>query len=93
MTGHAMAAVGIKTKYLGATDTRGSRIKVSAECFGSKCYSYEYEKSALDTHYSAARDFVDKVFNQSHFRLAYSGRFIDVETGYIFVYDKVSVNT
>ena len=45
----------IQTKYLPATGTRGSRIKVQAE-WGSKTYAYDH--SAEDAHMAAFNQFL-----------------------------------
>ena len=49
----------IITKYLGATNTRGSRIRASAER-GSITVSYPYEMSGSAVHEFAAQKLVEK---------------------------------
>ena len=50
----------ITTRYLGPTDTRGSRIKVSSY-WGSKTYSYDH--SASCPHDAAFEEFMKDVIN------------------------------
>lgn len=66
----------ITTKYLGPTDTRGSRIKVSSY-WGSKTYSYDH--SASCPHDAAFERFMNEVVNEmstkrrTEFKLAAKG--------------------
>jgi hypothetical protein len=47
----------IKTKYLSATDTRGARIKASANGF-NKTISFPYGKSYENAHFEAVKALV-----------------------------------
>lgn len=47
------------TRYLGATDTRGSRIVANAD-FGSKMVPYDHRLDTADNHLAAARALVDE---------------------------------
>lgn len=51
----------ITTKYLGPTDTKGSRIKVSSYC-GSKTYSYDHSENC--PHDAAFESFMKEVINE-----------------------------
>lgn len=48
----------IQTKYLGPTNTRGARIKASAEGVPSRFYPYDYNWDASDGHRRAAIQFI-----------------------------------
>jgi hypothetical protein len=50
----------ITTKFLSATNTRGSRIKATCDA-GSVTISYPYELDYPDTHRKAAQALVDKL--------------------------------
>ena len=44
----------VQTKYLGPTNTKGSRIKAWADGWGSKIISYPHEYNSDRAHYEAA---------------------------------------
>lgn len=49
----------ISTKFIGPTNTRGSRIKASAQA-GSMTFPYDHSLSASMNHAAAAKKFADK---------------------------------
>lgn len=49
----------IVTKYLGPTDSRGARVKASAEA-GSVSVPWDYELDAADNHIAAAEKYAQK---------------------------------
>ena len=50
----------IKTKYLPATNYKGSRIKAEC-CAGSVIISYKYDMNTVDLHRLAAMKLIDKL--------------------------------
>jgi glutamate mutase epsilon subunit len=50
----------IQTRYLGATNYRGSRIKASADGWGSVIIGYPHEYNTELAHYAAAKALIDK---------------------------------
>ena len=64
-----MAYVAIQTKFLGATNYRGERVKASipdwrgVNGFGETA-SYDYALSAFENHQKVAQKLADKFFNQ-----------------------------
>ena len=50
----------IKTKYLPATNHKGSRIKADC-CAGSVIISYKYDINTVDLHRLAALELIDKL--------------------------------
>ena len=50
--------LGISTKYLGATDTRGARISATTSEGKRHVYPYRYELNAYGNHEQAARQAV-----------------------------------
>ncbi len=70
----------ITTKYLGPTNTRGSRIKASDGDGNSITVSYPYELSGEDVHRKAAQALADKM----HWAGELAGS--AVKNGYAFVF-------
>jgi len=68
----------ITTKYLGPTNTKGSRIKASCEA-GSITVSYDHELSHCDNHDAACKALLNK--------LEWKGNYIGggYSNGYIYV--------
>ena len=68
----------ITTKYLGPTDTKGSRIKASCEAWSIAIY-YDHEFSASENHDSACKALLSK--------LEWRGDYIGggYSNGYIYV--------
>ena len=79
--------LGIQTKFMPATNIKGARIKATAEEHGSVTVSYGYDGSDLKQHYQAACDLIALKFHGTKFKPKYTGRYVDVKTGYIFIYD------
>jgi hypothetical protein len=52
-----MATYGIRTRYLGATDTQGARIAVTTSTGRRHVTPYKYELSAWENHIRAAHAF------------------------------------
>ena len=75
-----MICQAIETKYIKATDTKGSYIKAKAES-GSIKVSYDYALSAAENHEAAAQALIDKLGWQD------LGVFVEGGTarGYVFV--------
>jgi hypothetical protein len=53
--------IAIHTKYLGPTNTKGARIKVSAYCGATKTMSVPYDHSSHDPHEDAAYEFCKRL--------------------------------
>lgn len=72
--------IAIETKYLGPTNTKGSRIKATGNGH-SVTISYPYELSGEAVHRKAAQALADK--------MNWPGRLIGGATrsGYVFVFD------
>lgn len=68
----------ITTKYLGPTNTKGSRIKASCEA-GSITVHYDHEFSATENHDSACKALLSKLEWSGHY---IGGRY---SNGYIYV--------
>ena len=75
-----MIMQGIETKYIKATDTKGSRIKASA-FGGSITVGYDYELDTAENHAAAAMALIEKLGWQN------TGLFVQGGTakGYVFV--------
>lgn len=60
-----MAYAAIRTKFLGATNTKGSRIKATVEgdIPGSVTLPYDYALDQFPNHKRAAQALADKFFN------------------------------
>lgn len=71
----------IETKYLGPTNTRGSRIKAAAEGGLNVTVSYEHALNAAENHTAAARALAEK--------MSWGGRYVGGGKadgrGYVFV--------
>ena len=69
----------IETKYLPATNTRGSRIKATTASGISATVPYPHELSGMECHWEAARVLVK--------RLGWSGEYVcgGTRAGYVFV--------
>ncbi len=52
---------GIETRYMGPTNTRGSRIKATSASGISITVPYDYELDAFDNHEKAARALMKKL--------------------------------
>ena len=50
----------IQTRYLGPTNTQGSRIKAWADGWGSATIGYPHEYNTERAHYAAAMALIDK---------------------------------
>lgn len=74
----AFARQAISTKFLGATNHRGSRIRVTAEA-GSLTVEWAHELDVFENHARAARLFADK--------MGWKGEWFGGATrdGYVFV--------
>jgi hypothetical protein len=72
----------ILTKYIGATNTKGSRIKATCDA-GSVTISYPHELSG-DAVYRAAADALCKKLGWAHGELACGG--LPNNGGYVFVF-------
>lgn len=72
--------VTITTKYLGPTDTKGSRIKASFGYGKSATISYPYELSGVAVHWKAAKALLEKN-GLSGYRFAVGEK----QNGYVFV--------
>jgi hypothetical protein len=70
----------ITTKYLGATNTLGARIKATTSSGISKTISYPYELSGSECHIKALRE-LNKQLDWSG-DMTYSS----TDTGYIFAF-------
>lgn len=68
----------IQTKYLGATNTRGARIKAGCEVL-SITHPYDYALDGFDNHKAVARELARELKWPGHY---YAG---DLGNGYIFV--------
>ena len=92
-----MSYVAIQTKFLGATDRRGSRIKATAmeaapTSYGVDSYqrpehysvtlSYAHELDSFENHERAAKALLPKVSNDPGKTTLYAG---GTDTGYVFV--------
>jgi hypothetical protein len=73
----------IKTKYLRASNTRGARIKASANGF-SATISYPYAESYENAHYEAVKALVKK--HSLDWDIARMG-FGSDDTGYYFTFN------
>lgn len=78
----------IQTKYLGPTNTKGSRIKATCAA-GSVTISYPYDLSGMDCHAAAAKALVDKMgWNDAHYGGLLGGQLADGT--YVFVFDNAA---
>ena len=74
----------IVTKYLPATNTRGSRIKATCDA-GSVSISYPHELSGSDCHRAAAQALLDKLDWNKYGALIGGG--LPNNAGYVFVFN------
>jgi len=51
----------IETKYLGPTNTKGTRISVKAEGLKSKQYSWDYRLGVYDNYLQAATNYANEL--------------------------------
>lgn len=89
--------VGIRTRYSGPTDYKGSKITVTwADTHGYtpereiKRGTYEYEDAldSGDNHFYAAKRFLERTARGDHWQI--TGRIDDDQRGYLFVCDYVA---
>lgn len=77
----------IVTKYLGPTNTRGSRISAKfADCKGSIFWPYDSALDALENHIAAARALINKTWG-GYYAIG-SGATLHVgqnKTGYVLI--------
>jgi hypothetical protein len=74
----------ITTKYISATNTKGSRIKATCEA-GSITISYPHELSGQDVHAAAAMALVRELGWDDYGKSWIAG---GTKDGYVFVYDE-----
>lgn len=74
----------ITTKYIRATNTRGSRIKATCDA-GSVTIPYSYDGSTSDAHRLAAQTLVDKLGWNEYGNLIGGG--LPNDAGYVFVFN------
>jgi len=76
----------IITKYLPATNTKGSRIKATAEA-GSVTIPYSYEVNEAGAHRLAAQALTDKLGWTTNSYGALIGGGLPNNSGYVFVFN------
>ena len=71
----------ITTKFIGATNYRGERIKATSESGISATVDYDYSGRAIDCHWEAVKALCEK--------LDWEGNFIagNTKNGYVWVFD------
>mgnify|MGYP006108219453 FL=1 len=72
----------IKTKYLGATNHRGSRIKATTSSGISKTMSYDHELNQVPNHFRVARELIKELGWSGEYAMGSDGNSGD---GYVFV--------
>lgn len=84
--------IAIETKYLPATNTRGSRIKAFT-CNGkSASVPYNHELSTEANHYAAVRNLVDLGLISVTYTMLENMRFGGTKSGYVFCFDQSKVS-
>ena len=79
----------IETKYLSATNTRGSRIKATAGGM-SAIVSYDHSLSDVDVHFEAVKELVAKhSLEWDISKMCFGG----TETGYAFCFPESTIET
>ena len=74
----------VETKYVGPTNTRGSRITASMMDKSARCtVSYDYAMNGDLNHTMAAQELMKRVFKDGNFMNA---GYADTKNGYAFVY-------
>lgn len=81
--------IAIQTKYIGATNTRGSRIKAFTSSGFSVTIPYPYHESYEICHFEAVKALVKK--HNLDWNLE-NMRFGGTENGYVFCFDCAVVN-
>lgn len=75
----------IITKYLPATNTRGSRIKATS-WMGSVTIPYPHQFSSTEAHQEAAQALLDRVHTEVKFRIVKSA-VLPGDNGHVFIID------
>ena len=81
--------IAIQTKYLGPTNTRGSRIKAWTNSGFNAVVSYPYQLSYEKCHFEAVKALVKK--HNLDWNLE-NMRFGGTDDGYVFCFDHLIVN-
>lgn len=81
--------IAIQTKYIPASNTKGSRIKAFTESGFSAVVSYDYSLDGVNIHFKAVKELVKKhKLDWNINKMVYGG----VKGGYVFCFESSIVN-